>query len=127
MKYLKLFEEKADYDSFVGGGEYIEPHVALIRREDSVVYKPYIPPPLITFYINAWELTAVEGMTFEEWVNSENNINPNTGVKHWVIVDGYFKDIIGQSYSYDGTFENLVKGNDIIIENKRITVPQGPF
>jgi hypothetical protein len=127
MKYLKLFEEKTGYDSFVGGEDYIEPHVALIRGEDSVVYKPYIPPPPITFYIENWEMTAIEGMTFEEWVNSEYNIHPNIGEKYWVIVDSYFKDINGQSFSYDGTSENLVKGNDIIIENRRIFVPQGQF
>lgn len=72
-------------------------------------------------------MTAIEGMTFEEWVNSEYNINPNTGEKQWVIVDSYFKDINGQSFSYDGTLENLVKGDDIIVENKRIFVPQEQF
>ena len=72
-------------------------------------------------------MTAIEGMTFEEWVNSEYNIHPNIGEKYWVIVDGYFKDINGQSFSYDGTLENLVKGDDIIVENKRIFVPQEQF
>lgn len=116
MKYLKLFEEKTDYDSFVGGGEYIEPHVALIRGEDSVVYKPYIPPVLITFYIGALSLTAIEGMTFEEWVNSEYSVHPDTGKKYWVIVDGYLMNTDGFAYRYrdNGTY---VKGNDIIIEN----------
>ena len=43
MKYLRLFETDADYQSFIGGGgtDYIEPHIALLRGSKTCHYKKY--------------------------------------------------------------------------------------
>lgn len=44
MKYLRLFETDADYQTFIGGGgtDYVEPHIALLRGSKTCHYKKYI-------------------------------------------------------------------------------------
>ena len=53
MKYLRRFKSESDYQEFMGGGEYIEPHVVTIEVGASkpvMKYKKYVKPevsPLI--------------------------------------------------------------------------------
>jgi hypothetical protein len=74
MRYLKRFKATEEYNSFKNSTEYIEPNVSVIEdltnSNTTIHYNPYIPP-IITFYVSNTAYEAVEGMTWEQWINSE--------------------------------------------------------
>ena len=39
-KYLKLFETDAEYQQFIGGGDFLRPNVSLVTDTNSVYYNP---------------------------------------------------------------------------------------
>lgn len=45
MKYIKKFENNAEYQTFVESAEYIEPHVSLSVEENEVHYNKVPEPP----------------------------------------------------------------------------------
>ena len=40
MKYLKLFETSAEYQQFIGGGDFLRPNVSLVNDTKSLFYNP---------------------------------------------------------------------------------------
>ena len=58
-------------------GDYITPNVSLIANDNSVMFNPVVPPRPITFYEkinnNTYNFTSIEGYTWEDFVNSNNN------------------------------------------------------
>jgi hypothetical protein len=74
MKYLKKFQTNADYQAFKSSSEYVEPNLSAIENDNTIFYEP-VKPTLITFTISNIEYQAEEGMTWEEWCNSEYNKN----------------------------------------------------
>jgi hypothetical protein len=115
MKYIKKFANSADYQQFIGGGDYVTPNLCLMEDSYDVVLEPeaaevkiikfYVPyNPLSNEYI---EYTAIEGMTWGEYVNSSYN------------VDGFYFSF--SLHSPNGVMRvkggALVKENELIIEN----------
>ena len=45
MKYLRVFNNDAEYKQFKGGGDYITPNVCLNRETNGIKCEAYIPPP----------------------------------------------------------------------------------
>lgn len=45
MKYLKLFNQHTDYETFKASQDYIEPNVSYCISEDEVHYNPVTPVP----------------------------------------------------------------------------------
>lgn len=72
MKYVNKFSTNADYQLFEDGDDYVTPNVCYVEEANVVIVKPYIVP-LLTFTVNDNEYQAEEGMTWEEWCNSEYN------------------------------------------------------
>ena len=66
---------------------------------------------LITFTIDGTTYQAEEGMTWEEWVNSEYNIDMTFGI------DEFLGDSITTGASYVGTKTDYVRPSDLIIAN----------
>ena len=72
MKYIKLFKQSSDYQAFTMWEEYVIPNVCYIEETEGVITTPYIAP-LLTFTVAGIEYQAEEGMTWEEFCNSEYN------------------------------------------------------
>jgi hypothetical protein len=110
MKYLKLFEEKTGYDSFVGGEDYIEPHVAVIQNgsnEPIVKYKEKEKEILTIEYSKSYP-DILEDLISKYGYNYGSRINPlpfdgDIYVKGFPAVgEGYVKYIatFGPNVSY---------------------------
>ena len=72
MKYINKFSTNADYQAFKEGEGYVTPYVCYIEETNGIKLQEYIAP-IITFTINGIEYQAEEGMTWENWCNSEYN------------------------------------------------------
>ena len=70
---------------------------------------------IITFTINGTEYNAIEGMTWEEWINSDYNVEDAYGISG----AGYvvFKVASGGFYYFD----SFNKKDELIIENGKYT------
>jgi hypothetical protein len=83
MKYINKFSTNAEYQAFKVEGNYVTPNVCYIVENNGFIMKPYIKPiiikPIITFTIDGIEYQAEEGMTWEDWVNSEYNPSLENG------------------------------------------------
>lgn len=81
MKHLKLFNNESEYQSFTESADYVTPNVCAVKdgqggvKKDFVFFNPEeeINVNLITFYIGDTPYQCEEGMTWEEFVNSEYN------------------------------------------------------
>ena len=57
MKYIKLFKNDAEYQAFIGGGEYITPNVCLNEETESISLEPVKIPSMFPLYLtidNSW-------------------------------------------------------------------------
>lgn len=79
MKHLKLFNNESEYQSFTESADYITPNICAVKdgqggvKKDFVFFNPEEEINLITFYIGDTPYQCEEGMTWEEFVNSEYN------------------------------------------------------
>ena len=80
MKHLKLFDNETEYQSFTESADYVTPNVCAVKdgqggvKKDFVFFNPEeINVNLITFYVVDTAYQCEEGMTWEEFVNSEYN------------------------------------------------------
>ena len=118
MKYIKKFTNMSEYQAFKGGwGDYITPNLCLLEDSYTVVLEPEaVEVKTIKFYVansvfldEYIEYTAIENMTWGEWLNSSYN------------VDGFYIDNRACLRSPNGIVKNsnghLQNESDIIIEN----------
>ena len=80
MKHLKLFNNESEYQSFTESADYVTPNVCAVKdgqggvKKDFVFFNPEeINVNLITFYVVDTAYQCEEGMTWEDFVNSEYN------------------------------------------------------
>ena len=80
MKHLKLFNNESEYQSFTESADYVTPNVCAVKdgqggvKKDFVFFNPEeINVNLITFYVVDTAYQCEEGMTWEEFINSEYN------------------------------------------------------
>jgi hypothetical protein len=89
MKYINRFSTNAEYQSFTEGERYITPNVCYINETSGVTMKPYVSPKImITFTINEFEHQAEEGMTWQEWCDSEYNVDGFRCSGNLIIIPG---------------------------------------
>ena len=72
MKHLKLFQTEAEYTAYKNGNDFVTPNVSYIVDSTNTFYNPI---KLITFTVENVSYQAIEGMTWEDWVNSSYNTN----------------------------------------------------
>lgn len=79
MKYLKVFKNASDYQTFKEGSDYITPNICLLEDNYNIVFEPKKKDePLKQFSIYDSSMSYErkyfnfkEGMTWVEWINSE--------------------------------------------------------
>jgi hypothetical protein len=101
LKNIKLFSTDSDRTTYENSASYETPYVSKVIADNSIHYNKVAQ--LITFYIfidvHTMSFQAEEGMTWQEWVNSEYNIDSyvihNSGV--WTTsLSGYINNVIPQ-------------------------------
>ena len=71
-KHLSKYSSEADYNN--NKDNHVKPYISLITTSPKKMkYEKKVLTNLITFYIDNTQYQAEEGMTWEEWVNSEYN------------------------------------------------------
>ena len=79
----------------------------------------YVETNLITFTIDGVEYQAEEGMTWEEWVNSEYNVND-----YWINSDGVVQISNYEFVTHYGS-GGYAKHDDVIIASYNYSIRQG--
>ena len=90
MKYLRKFSSEAEYQAFMGGGDYVEPHVVSVNIgtvKPSMRYKKFIPPPAMVGDIAYWDGSSVKTCTVDTW-----NTSLGTPIGVVVIPEGFAPD-----------------------------------
>ena len=65
MKYINKFSQVADYEQFVGGGDYVTPNVCFVEETGTFVFEGLKSP---------WEYERHFSYTFEEMVENDGCI-----------------------------------------------------
>lgn len=130
MKNLKTFETEEQYTSFKNSDNAIYPHICYTEDTDKIWVEKY---GKTIFYLDDVEMEFEEGMTWEQFVNSEYN-NPEKYIEEWqtIKVDSYYDattdsrfDCINVSDDYSQEYDyafvsldnDIVSKNDIIQKN----------
>lgn len=71
LKNIKLFSTDSDRTTYESSASYETPYVSKVTADNSVHYNR--PLRIISFTIGNVSHQALEGMTWEQWVNSEYN------------------------------------------------------
>lgn len=136
MKYLRVFNNDAEYQQFKDGDEYITPNVCLNKETNGIKIVEYDfedgedNSSLITFSIESpnpefplLERQAESGMTWEEWVHSNYNLMYEDIYQHFetfshnsVVI--HYEESWRICYDRNNTY---VGKEDIIIPNYRYT------
>ncbi len=72
MEYLKSFKTDADYQQFLGGGDFITPNVSAIENTDIVYYNP-VPEPLLPRYSN-YDFPLKAQQSWNEDIHTDNEL-----------------------------------------------------
>jgi hypothetical protein len=86
MKYLRLFENESDYQSFKEGSEYITPNVSYLSDLNTAILNPYIPP-ISLCDIAYWNGSTVKTISKDDW-----NTSLGTPIGVVVIPEGMLPD-----------------------------------
>lgn len=125
LKNIKLFSTDNDRTTYESSASYETPYVSKVAVDNSVHYNKQIR--IINFNIEEkhWQentrtiqYSALEGMTWESWVNSEYNIHNFRLNGGFIEYDDYLHS--GIWFSVQNNNHNVVPG-DIIIENNTYT------
>lgn len=91
MKYLKRLKSESEYNTFLGGGEYIEPHIVTIEEVTKVFFKSVESKKKI----NTVRIATPSGSgTFKTMVSSDGSGNPPY-FEYPVTSDIYFEFNVG--------------------------------
>ena len=123
MKYIKKFQTNADYQTYKGSSDYVTPNVSLVTGNKELFYnKKEITiirfHTVQTIYNIKTSHTALSGMTWNDWINSEYYTRS---------VDGNFRDQFGNGSVVieDSTLKNsndeFVYFTDTIIPDETYT------
>ena len=115
MKYLRVFGNDSDYQSFKGDESYITPNLCYIKETKGVKCNPYIPP-VLAGDVAYWDGSKVKTTPLSSW-----NTSLGTAIGVVVVPEGFAPDgktrIIGLK-SVD------VNGNQ---SNSHIDIAWGPI
>jgi hypothetical protein len=94
MKYLKLFDTTAQYDTFKSSSDFVLPNVSYVINEN-VYFNPSEDIKEIEFYVQGKKYTALKDMTWREFIYSPYNID---GWYETMIGTGSDEECVGISY-----------------------------
>lgn len=109
-KHLSKYSSEADYNN--NKDTHLKPHVSLITTSPKKIkFEKKILVNLIAFHINGAEYQAEEGMTWEEWVESEYNTDKLT------TIEGDLKLVHYNNEPSSPLSPFVMYGDDIILNN----------
>ena len=109
MKYLKYFEEASAYEAYKNGSAYVLPYVSYIVDGAEVRFNPNAAPAnLIEFIVDGISYQAEEGMTWQDFVDS----NYNDG---YVIINRGYVNCGGGRIDNEGSF---ALASDVIVNGR---------
>lgn len=62
MKYLKLFDQSSEYNSFKESNDFVLPNVSFVKGDNTVLYKTFLRPEVIKYH---FEVPMQHGMPEE--------------------------------------------------------------
>lgn len=72
--HLTKFDTQSQYEQFKNTSDFVKPNVTYCEGDNQVYYAPD-NVIIITFIFNNKQYQAEEGMTWQQWVNSNYNID----------------------------------------------------
>lgn len=88
MKYLKVFNNSTEYQTFKEGGDFITPNVSYIKEMEGIKLKPYTPPPpAMVGDVAYWDGSSVKTTPLSNW-----NTSLGTPVGVVVVPEGFAPD-----------------------------------
>jgi hypothetical protein len=142
-KYLKLFDEESQYQTFTGGTEYILPNVSHVINSTVTHYNPYIPPtpPAETRLVATFNVedTSSDVLIYvsQNYANRDIESMEIDGVELENIVNTYRFDTIGEhTVKYvlinptqvgEGVFNNNYSLTSIYIPNSVTSISNQAF
>lgn len=76
MKYIKVFTQDTDYQTFMGGGAVIKPNVSYCRKENEVHYNPLILQPNNEIWYTSTDGTIVTPKSTTPFLDVDGNNIP---------------------------------------------------
>ena len=67
MKYIKKFENQADFEAYKNSSDFTSPYIGLVLDNRDVKYQPYIPPRAEAGDIAYWDGSKVKTVSQESW------------------------------------------------------------
>lgn len=131
MKYIKLFDNETGYEEFVNSNNYVTPNICAVKdgqggvKKDFVFFNPEeeVNINLISFYIDGTPFQCEEGMTWQDWVNSDYNTGEYKIIEYCLHLGTYI--VVTNSSSYGegyGVYNtDNVKDYELISEINYIT------
>ena len=98
IKYLKLFDTHADYNTYITGQDKVLPNVSYCENENEVHYNPYTDPKLVCKY----NITDTSSATTLRTVYGNDTFKS-------IEIDGVLLDSLVTSYQFSTTGEHTVK------------------
>lgn len=129
MKYLKLFDNETGYEEFVNSNDYVTPNICAVKDGSGGVLKDLVffnreeEVNLISFYIDGTPFQCEEGMTWQDWVNSDYNTGEYKIIEYSLRLGTYI--VVTNSsngyYTYGVYNTDYVKDYELINEINYIT------
>lgn len=116
MKYLKLFNNSTEHNSFKESSEYVTPNICAIKEENKLTFQEQV---IVEFYINGTLYKAPDGISWGTWCNSSYNTNG-----FYISGDKVYSTARSVVYK-QSNFNEKIKHTDSIVknENYKYTVP----
>ena len=96
MKYIKLFNQHSDYETYINSDNKILPNISYCENEDEVHYNPWTDPRLIAKF----NVTSTSESTL---------IFNNPNLLSEIEIDGVVQPSVVNTYTFDTTGEHTVK------------------
>lgn len=129
MKYIKLFDNETGYEEFVNSNNYVTPNICAVKdgsggvMKDLVFFNREEEVNLITFSIDGTPFQCEEGMTWQDWVNSDYNTGEYKIIEYSLHLGTYI--VVTNSsngyYTYGVYNTDYVKDYELINEINYIT------
>lgn len=129
MKYIKLFDNETGYEEFVNSNNYVTPNICAVKdgsggvMKDLVFFNREEEVNLITFSIDGTPFQCEEGMTWQDWVNSDYNTGEYKIIENQFLLGTYII-VTNPSTGFDGYGvynTDYVKDYELISEINYIT------